>query len=338
MGSDAKRFANIYAYQYGISGNMLPASDNGSILGASDKRFAHIYAVEIHVSNMLFNFNLMPDADNTYDLGVGNKRWKDLYLSGAIKALDAGVAVHLLPNATATYDLGSATKKWGNLYVNGVGDLGWLNVGGFTVITSARVLQNVTAAASIITSGRFPFARLPEGTAGYVLEAEGAGFDPMYVNPNFRYSPKSHAHSEHTGIGPDDHHARDHDHAGQTISPSAVNCNTMSIAVSCNRQYTHPSSQQCVYASSVAWENCPRFYCVNYKSGDVLFQNNFRITESEKIGFNEGLAFLNPKGKVIMLIDGNGNVEIFGKLKQQCSRLKSLWRKMKQNAKKVIKP
>ncbi|MBT0160501.1 hypothetical protein G4O51_11020 [Candidatus Bathyarchaeota archaeon A05DMB-2] len=310
----------VGAGQLEIRYDLLPTADQSGYIGSATKRFAKIYAVEVAISNMLFNFHVIPDADATYDLGSGLKKWKDLYLSGVIKALDAGVAVHLLPNASATYDLGSATKKWSNLYVNGVGDLGWLNVGGFTVITSARVLQNVAAAAGIITSGRFPLARLPEGTAGYVLEAQGAGFDPMYVNPNYRYEPKSHPHSQHTNIGPDDHHARDHNHAGENLSPNQVSCNTMSIAVGCNRQYTHPSSQQCVYASSVAWENCPRFYCVNYQSGDVLFQNKFRITEAEKLGFKKGLAFLNPKGKVLMMLDGEGNLHVAGKVKEGLPR------------------
>jgi len=372
IGTSAKSFAEINGYQYGIKGNMIPASDNASNLGAADKRFAHIYAVEIHVSNMLFNFHLLPDADATYDLGASNKKWKDLYLSGALKALDAGVAVHLLPNATGTYDLGSSTKKWSNLYLNGVGYLGSLNVGAFEVITAARVLQNVTAAASIITSGRFPLARLPEGTAqyflkaqgagfnpmyallgdgdipnlatskitsgqfllarlprgtsGYVLEAQGAGFDPMYVEPDGRYTPKSHTHSHGTltGVGPDDHHAQVHNHAGETISPATVNCNNISIAASCNRQYSHPSSQQCVYASSVAWENCPHFGCVNYSAGDLCirkgmripFINGMAITEAESRGLGPGFAFLNRKGKVIMVLDEDGNIEISGKIKE----------------------
>jgi len=324
IGTSAKSFAEINGYQYGIKGNMIPASDNASNLGAADKRFAHIYAVEIHVSNMLFNFHLLPDADATYDLGASNKKWKDLYLSGAIKALDAGVAVHLLPNATATYDLGSSAKKWSNLYVAGVGYLGSLNVADYEVITAARVLQNVTAAANIITSGRFPLARLPEGASGYVLEAEGGGFDPMYVDPNYRYEPKSHPHSEHTGIGPNDHHAQVHNHGGESISPNAVSCNVMSIASSCNKQYSHPSGQQCVYATSIAWEYCPHYGCVNYSAGDLCmkkgmripFINGMAITEAESLGLGPGFAFLNRKGKVIMVLDEDGNIEISGKIKE----------------------
>jgi len=189
--------------------------------------------------------------------------------------------------------------------------VGQLNIGDITVITSARILQNVLADAGIITSGNFLVDRLARGTAGYVLEAEGAGLNPMYVNPNYRYSPKSHAHSEHTSIGPNDHHAQSHNHAGESLSPSGVSCNTMSIAVSCNRQYSHPSNQQCVYAGSVAWENCPRFY-----SYDIIFVNKFRITEAEKLGFKKGLAFLNPKGKPLMVLDGKGNLSLAGKIKK----------------------
>ena len=351
----------IAANQFESSGDIIPDGDNVRSLGlggATPKRWANIYAVNINLSS-----HLIPGADNTYDLGEATtpKRWRDLYLAGAIKALGGGVAVNLLPNANATYDLGSSTLKWSNLYLSGVCDVGgWLNVAGFTVITNARVLQNVTAAAGIITSGqfplarmprgdagkflraygadydpmyaflaagdipsldaskitsgRFPLARFPEGTAGYVLEAEGAGFDPMYVNPNGRYTPASHTHSHAslTGVGPNDHHAQVHNHAGEALSPDSIAVNTLSVAVSVN--------------------------CKNWVHADILFNNEFRITEAENVNLGHGLVFLNPKGKVIMLIDGNGNVEIFGKLKQQCSRLKSLWRKMKQNAKKVIKP
>jgi len=350
----------IAANQFESSGDIIPDGDNVRSLGlggATPKRWKEIQVVNLNISS-----HFIPSVDNTYDIGEGTtpKRWRDLYLAGAIKALAGGVAVHLLPNANATYDLGSSAMKWSNLYVSGVGDLGWLNVGGFTVITNARVLQNVTAAAGIITSGRFPLARLPEGdsgkflraygvgfdpmyallavadipslpaskitserfplarfpegTAGYVLEAEGAGFDPMYVNPNGRYAPAAHSHSHAslTGIGPNDHHAQVHNHAGEALSPDSIAVNTLSVAVSVN--------------------------CKNWVHADVLFNNEFRITEAENVNLGHGLVFLNPKGKVIMLLDEDGNIEIFGKLKQQCSRLKSLWRKMKQNAKKVIKP
>ncbi|MEM3731733.1 MAG: hypothetical protein QXE74_08190 [Candidatus Bathyarchaeia archaeon] len=250
-----------------VVGSFIPHIDNSYNLGNSTKRWKEIHAVELHVSNMLFNSHLTPEVDNSYDIGVGGeqpKRWRDLYLAGAIKALDGGVAVNLLPDQTGVrdlgsaqkawddvwamkvhvgdnlhilegcalfmdsgslvrgsltpdtdgaYDLGSSTKKWSNLYVNGLGRVGWLNIGDYTVITQNRVLQNVSADANIISSGQFPLARLPRGTAGYVLEAQGPNYDPTYVNPNGRYQPASHNHS------------------GETISPSTVNCNYVNAAV-----------------------------------------------------------------------------------------------------------
>jgi len=323
--------------QFESSGDIIPDGDNVRSLGATPKRWANIYAVNINLSS-----HLIPGADNTYDLGEGTtpKRWRDLYLAGAIKALGGGVGVNLLPDLNATRDLGSNTLKWSNLYLSGVCDVGgWLNVGGFTVITNARVLQNVAAAAGIITSGRFPLARLLDGTSGYFLKAQGAGFDPVYallsagdipahthsgqtispdtVNCNtmsiatscnrqyFHPSTKqcSHAHSEHTGIGPNDHHAQIHNHAGEALSPDSIAVNTLSVAVSVN--------------------------CQNWVHADIRFNNEFRITEAENINMGKGLVFLNPKGKALMLLNENGDLEVFGKIKQQSSKLKSLWRKMK---------
>jgi hypothetical protein len=295
-----------------VKNDLMPTGDNAGKIGVgggSPLRWSELHVVDLYAAQWHFSGNLLPETDDLYDLGesVTPKRWRDLHLSGAIKALAGGVALDLQPDTTSIRSLGSVPLKWRELHLSGS-----VNVDGYTVITSARVLQNLTADIAIITSGQFPLARmprgndgkyirgygtgfdpmyasisaadvpdlptskitsgkfllarLPEGTAGYVLEAEGGGFDPMYVNPNGRYQPAGHSHSHGSlsGIGPNDHHAQSHSHAGETISPSAVNCNTMSIAVSCNRQYSHPSNQQCVYASSVAWEYCPHFGCKNY--------------------------------------------------------------------------
>jgi hypothetical protein len=130
---------------------------------------------------------LQPAGDNVTELGSLTKRFKKLHV------VDSTFSSNLLPSADDTYDLGQGggtPKRWRDLHLSGN-----VNVAGFTIITLARVLQNVTAVAAIITSGRFPLARLTEGAAGYVLEAEGAGFDPMYVNPNGRYAPASHNQS-----------------------------------------------------------------------------------------------------------------------------------------------
>ncbi|MCS7114546.1 MAG: hypothetical protein RMJ15_07800 [Nitrososphaerota archaeon] len=78
---------------------------------------------------------------------------------------------------------------------------------------AARKPTSHTHAAGEITSGQFPLARLPRGPQGYVLEAQGVDYDPMYVNPNYRYQPAPHTH------------------AGQTITPYQVSCNYLSAAV-----------------------------------------------------------------------------------------------------------
>ncbi len=98
------------------------------------------------------------------------------------------------PFADDTDDFGSLSFAWRNAYIKRLCSVGSLDVGGFSVITAARVLQNITADAAVITSGQLPLSRMPRGTAGLILEAEGAGFDPMYVDPNGRYSPAAHAH------------------------------------------------------------------------------------------------------------------------------------------------
>jgi len=201
--------------------------------------------------------------------------------------LAGGVAVHLLPNADGTYDLGSSVKRWSNLHVGGLGRLGWLNIGDYTVVTSGRVLQNVTADAAIIASGQFSLARLPRGADGFVLEAQGTGFDPMYVDPDGRYAPAG------------------HDHAAGNITSGVFD----------EARCPHVYSNQVNFNGGLVTNSVN---CANWQATDIVFENSFRITEAEKLGFGEGLAFLNRKGKVLMLLDRDGNVEISGKLKQLC--------------------
>jgi hypothetical protein len=90
--------------------------------------------------------------------------------------------------------LGHSSYRWAEANIN-LAKLGLINIGGFDVITNGRVLQNVTANASIINAGEFSINQMPRGTAGLVLEAQGAGFYPMYVDPNGRYAPAAHDHN-----------------------------------------------------------------------------------------------------------------------------------------------
>ncbi|MHA1290556.1 MAG: hypothetical protein ACTSPB_24495, partial [Candidatus Thorarchaeota archaeon] len=69
-------------------------------------------------------------------------------------------AQQIIPRTDNTYDLGSSSIRWKNGYFAGLLDIGSLKVGGTEVITSGRVLQNVTGDASIITSGVFDLDRI----------------------------------------------------------------------------------------------------------------------------------------------------------------------------------
>lgn len=60
-------------------------------------------------------------------------------------------------------------------------DASALRIGGTQVVTSARALQNLTADASLITSGRLGLPRMPDGASGLVLTAQGIGADPVYA-------------------------------------------------------------------------------------------------------------------------------------------------------------
>jgi hypothetical protein len=95
----------------------------------------------------------------------------------------------------------------GNLWLLGYGDLGSLRIGGTEVITSARALQNLTAPASLITSGRFGMARMPDGTLNYLLLGQGAGVNPAYG----AFSDTIHG-SRGSGLHADSH-TRSHDHS-----------------------------------------------------------------------------------------------------------------------------
>jgi hypothetical protein len=233
---------------------------------------------------------------------------------------------------------GVQTKRWNEghlkyLFVSSYGRLAQLNIGDYVgdqvVITSGRVLQNVSADAAIIssgqfglgrmprgdagkflraygsgydpmyaflvagdipslpaskiTSGRFPLARIPEGLSGYVLEAQGSGFDPMYVNPNGRYSPAS------------------HNHAAGDITSGVL------AEVRCPNVY----SGQITFNGGIVTNSVN---CANWQAADILFENDFRITEAEKLGLGKGLAFLNDKGKVLMVLGRNGNLNVKGKI------------------------
>jgi len=286
--------------------NLLPVADESGNLGAADKRFAKIWTVNLAVTNMIFG-NVIPNIDNTYDLGENAtpKRWRDIWLSGALRLLGGGVQINLLPNAHATYDLGADLTRWRDIYASGVGKFGTLeamtfincasiiatgngkfndlNIGTYIVITDGRVLQNVTADAAVITSGQFGLGRMPRGDLGLILEGGGASFDPLYVEPDGRYTPAGHTHGGgdiSSGTVPEDHVPSVY--SGKITFNGGISTNSVN--------------------------------CANFSATDIVFENNFRITEAEKLGLPKGLAFLNPKGKILLFLDAKGNLKVAGKI------------------------
>jgi hypothetical protein len=216
--------------------------------------------------------NLLPVTNEVGYIGKVDKIW------------DVIRAVTLYLKYAVYFGPDYAAKLWAEtsslLATNAAFEALSLQIGWSEVITAARVLQNV------ITSGRFPFARLPDGSVGTVLEAQGGGSDPTYVDPNGRYQSAAHNHN------------------GETLTPWSITANDIhSGLVDAWEVDVH----SLVVSGGVN--------CTNWHAADIFFKNDFRITEAEKLGFKKGLAFLNQKGKVLMMLDGEGNLHVAGKIK-----------------------
>lgn len=172
--------------------------------------------------------------------------------------------------------------------------------------------------ASKITSGQFPLARMPRDAAGKYIRAYGTDFDPMYSSipegdlPHLYASlltlnggltmggdlnMNANAITTVNGIIFWGGSLNMNNHAIQNVTSLAadsISVNTLSVATTVN--------------------------CTNWIHADITFENKFRITEAEKLGLGKGLAFLNPKDKLIMLLDEDGNIEISGKLKENSKK------------------
>jgi hypothetical protein len=274
--------------QFEILYDLLPTADNSGSLGADGKRFGHIYVNNLHVTTWLLG-NLIPQADGTYDIGSPQYRWRDLYLAGKLKALSEGVACNLLPDTDGEWDLGDQTHRWASLSVYDFGSFGSLRIGATTIVTNGSVLQNVTADASLITSGELAIARLPRDTVGLVLEAQGAGNYPMYVNPNGRYTPAG------------------HDHAAGNITSGVL----------AEARIPNVFTGQITFQGGIVTNSVN---CANWQLQDAVFANGFRVTEAEKLGFPAGVAFVSPEGKALMVLSANGDLHVAGKVKQGLPR------------------
>jgi len=128
-------------------------------------------------------------TDDSFDALALRIGGTEVLTSGRVLKNIASVSQTLPPTSDNAYDLGTSSLRWRdgylarNLVVGGYGNLGSLRIGGTEGIDSTRLLKNVSADASIITSGRFPLARMPVGEAGKVLTAQGIGLDPIWADP-----------------------------------------------------------------------------------------------------------------------------------------------------------
>ena len=280
---------------------LKPASDNVTELGSTDKRFKKLYLADMVLTSDLNIDKASPvvnlktsDATKATFGFDGVNAFLSAQSGNLVLSAASGV---VRPYSDAAYDLGNASYRWSSLYAAGVGSVGWLNIGGYTVITNTRVLQNVTADAGIISSGQFPLARLPRGTAGYVLEAQGAGYDPMYVNPNGRYTPAGHQHA-----------------AGDITSGTIAEA-----------RLPHVYTGQITFNGGIITNSVN---CANWQLADAVFANGFRMTEAEKLGFSSGIAFLNNKGKVLMVLTKNGDLHVAGRIKKGLPVKKGMGKKV----------
>ncbi len=265
-----------------------PAGDNITELGSAEKRFKKLWLADLTLTSDL-NVNKTAPVINIKTSDAVKAMFGfdgvNAFLSAQAGDLVFSAASGVVrPYADATYDLGNASFRWSGLYVAGVGRVGWLNIDVYTVITSGRVLQNVTADAAIITSGQFGLGRMPRGTGGYVFEAQGIGYDPVYVDPNGRYTPAGHGHA-----------------AGDITSGTIAEARLPNVY---SGQVTFNGG---IVTSSVN--------CANWQLADAVFANGFCITEAEKVGLGNGLAFLNREGKAVMVLAENGDLQLAGKVK-----------------------
>jgi len=114
----------------------------------------------------------LADADATRALGASNRRWTIAHLSDSVQIRTVSGETNpkaKLSDNRLEFGAGGASALDVNLYRSGADilktddtfDALALRIGGTTVLTSGRVLQNVTADAGIITSGVFASARIP---------------------------------------------------------------------------------------------------------------------------------------------------------------------------------
>ncbi|MCD6199455.1 MAG: hypothetical protein J7K15_12955, partial [Deltaproteobacteria bacterium] len=101
----------------------------------------------------------------------------------------------IYPDADNSYDIGTSSHRWRNAYFAGAVDIGSLKVGGTEVIDSSRVLKNVSADASIITSGVFDVDRIPSLPRSKISDFFSSPFWDNIPDKPSQFPPEPHTHS-----------------------------------------------------------------------------------------------------------------------------------------------
>jgi hypothetical protein len=131
---------------------LQPAGDNVLELGSLSKRFKKIHVADFTIDGDLSIdkttpvLNLKTSGDIKAVFGFDGV---NAFLSAQAPAADLVFMANsgvVRPYPDGAVDLGNPSFHWSSLHVAGLGSLGWLNVGGFTVITNDRALQNIPQA------------------------------------------------------------------------------------------------------------------------------------------------------------------------------------------------
>ena len=125
----------------------------------------------------LIDIDLFPLIDNTFSFGEVGKTWAGIYVQKLYVysqlIVSGTVGSNLTPTSDNSYDLGLDSLRWS--MVRGVlGNFDSLGIGGTAVITSGRVLENVSIDAGLITSGVFSTSRIPVLDSSKMTGASGS--------------------------------------------------------------------------------------------------------------------------------------------------------------------
>lgn len=226
----------------------------------------------------------------------------------------ASLAQDLLPDADLSHTLGSSALRW---KLNGwnpdahasrheaggadpIHNLEYLNVQGSTIIDSSRRLQNIASIIQDLYLGKnypiftiedtatgawFPVFHLKNPQRDWVIQGGADGAFYIYDNT---------AAATRLFI----------DTGGNVKAPTSL--------LSPNVLPYGGDNTGNVGTDTQRWS---LIRGVTITSGDYCLENGFKITEAEKLGLGKGLAFLNKKGKPVMLLDDEGNIHIAGKIK-----------------------